>query len=233
MLEEMILVLAVAVRSIKSVAEVTLTRIDMRRTLLWISAIVMIVTFTACNAPNGAEEHSRNYIKALLDSTYKQENEKYIELTGADKETAQANNIVCVDNTTVHFSEKYELYLNQEQMDRMDSVFREIYLNSNYKVNKTRKTENGYLINVEYFSIDSIQKLESEIKSICQGAGKERNVIGAEYINDIIDLCEQNIENLEFKEKSQLEVDIIVTEKGEYLLNLELLQTLDDLVVLI
>ena len=82
--------------------------------------------------PGFADYDVSGYVKALLDSSYHQENEEFMSITGATKTAAQQNNTDTVENAAVLFCNTYGLYPNEEQLQELQEVMRTVYRQTQY-----------------------------------------------------------------------------------------------------
>ncbi|MFI3207289.1 MAG: hypothetical protein R3Y33_08560, partial [Clostridia bacterium] len=71
----------------------------------------------------------------------------------------------------------------------------------------------------------------SQIDDLKLNSGLERYDVGAVFIDSIITLCEESLNDPMHDAEETLVIDIIVTEDKEYYLNLELLQTIDEAIM--
>ena len=67
-------------------------------------AVVLAVSLSGCAIPipGFADYDVSGYVKALLDSSYHQENEEFMSITGATKTAAQQNNTDTVENAAAY-----------------------------------------------------------------------------------------------------------------------------------
>ncbi|MEG1426097.1 MAG: hypothetical protein RSC76_00270, partial [Oscillospiraceae bacterium] len=168
------------------------------------------------------------YIKSVLDSTYRLQNENYIVFTGTTNEMANSNHTTTISNAAVHFLEKYKINASDTQRASLESIFSAVYQNCPYTVLEKVKTDSGYNITVNYTPMIAFQSLSTQIESIKGRAGDSAYNIGAAYIDDVIALCKSVSENPTYGEVQSQIFDIRLSENGELSLNIHLFTLLDE-----
>lgn len=131
-------------------------------------AVVLAVSLSGCAIPipGFADYDVSGYVKALLDSSYHQENEEFMSITGATKTAAQQNNTDTVENAAVLFCNTYGLYPNEEQLQELQEVMRTVYRQTQYTVKEEQKTDKGYYIEVEIRPIINFQNRTAELAKL-------------------------------------------------------------------
>ncbi len=196
------------------------------------SVVLMVCMFTACTTVRELELDVTGYIDALLLSTYDGVHENYIAFSGVTDQEAEYNHEICAENAAFKFFEEHKLNPDEAQIERLKQVFFAAYALAEYSVGEKTETENGYVVNVTYSPFLSISNLSAQVTEIRDNSQLEMFDEGATYIDDIIQLCEDAVNgSVEHGEEEILSVDIILNEEKEYLLNLQLLQTLDSLIM--
>ena len=131
-------------------------------------AVVLAVSLSGCAIPipGFADYDVSGYVKALLDSSYHQENEEFMSITGATKTAAQQNNTDTVENAAVLFCNTYGLYPNEEQLQELQEVMRTVYRQTQYTVKEEQKIDKGYYIEVEIRPIINFQNRTAELAKL-------------------------------------------------------------------
>lgn len=113
------------------------------------------------------------YIQALLDSSYHNDHHKFITITQAAEDSAQANNTATVENAAINFCNAYSLNPNEEQMARLEGIMAQALLSAKYQVADETKVETGYTIEVTVSPITSFSGLTEEFTSLRSQAQEE------------------------------------------------------------
>lgn len=113
------------------------------------------------------------YIQALLDSSYRDSHQGFIAITQVEEESARANHVTTVENAAVNFCNHYNLYPDDTQMERLESIMAQTLMNAQYDVKDEVKTETGYNIEVAVTPIISFSGLSGELSSLQSQARDE------------------------------------------------------------
>lgn len=193
----------------------------------------LIFTLTACTTQQDEEFDPSAYIKSILDSTYLDENDDYIELSGSSTEDAEENHDTTVYNLVFAFFEKYELNPSDSQIEELEVVFSNIYSQCVYEVSATAEENSEYFVTVTFTPIVNLSELGNYIDDIKEDAGDELYDVGASYIDDIIGICENAALYIEYGSSQEQIIDLIVNNESEIMLNITKLTDIDELIVLI
>ncbi len=205
----------------------------MKKFISLLLVTVLTLSLTACTTQTNEEFDPTEYIKAVLDNTYLNKTEDYMKVTGADAEDASEVHHATVYNLVVKFFDKYEVNPDESQMAELEAIFSSIYEKCDYTVSSAVEHENEYFVTVSYNPITSIAVLNDEIYDIKDNAGDELYDVGASYIDDIIDLCEQAGSNIDYSSNEEQVIDLIVNNANEIMLNITKLTAIDELIFLI
>ena len=150
-----------------------------KRAALALFTGVCALTLTGCSSSFGDYDVS-GYFQALLDSSYKNQNENYMTVAATTEEDAQQNNVTTVQNAAVNFCNTYSISPSDEQLAQIEDVMRQMLAQANYLVKDEQKVETGYYLEVEIDPIvnfsdidDEIQKLRNEAKEEASQANEE------------------------------------------------------------
>lgn len=120
-----------------------------------------------------------SYIQALLDSSYHDSHTAFVAITQATEDSAKANNTTTVENAAINFCNAYDLSPNDQQLDRLEEIIRQILLSAKYTVKDEEKIETGYNIEVDVSPITSFVGIEAEINQLRTQAQEEANKANA------------------------------------------------------
>ena len=126
---------------------------------------------TGCSGSSFGDYDVSGYFQALLDSSYKNQNENYMTVAATTEEDAQQNNVTTVKNAAVNFCNTYGISPSEEQLAQLEKAMGEMLAQANYLVKDEQKVETGYYLEVEIDPIvnfsdidDALQKLRSQTK---------------------------------------------------------------------
>ena len=143
-----------------------------KRAALALFAGVCALTLTGCSSSFGDYDVS-GYFQALLDSSYKNQNENYATVAATTEENAQQNNTTTVRNAAVNFCNTYGLSPSDSQLGQLEEVMRQAFLSASYVVKDEEKVESGYYLEVEIDPIVNFQNLEDTISQLREEAEQE------------------------------------------------------------
>lgn len=131
-------------------------------------ALVLAVSLSGCTIPipGFADYDVSGYVKALLDSSYHQENEEFMSITGATEAAAQQNNTDTVENAAVLFCNTYGLYPSDERLQELQEIMRTVYRQTQYTVKDEQKTDKGYYLEVEIRPIVNFQNRAADLAKL-------------------------------------------------------------------
>ncbi|MGI6254303.1 MAG: hypothetical protein ACOYJZ_01595 [Acutalibacter sp.] len=142
-----------------------------KRAALAVFAVVCALTLTGCSMTSFGDYDVSGYFQALLDSSYKNQNENYMTVAATTEEDAQQNNVTTVQNAAINFCNTYGISPSDEQLAQLEDVMRQMLAQANYLVKDEQKVETGYYLEVEIDPIvnfsdigDELQKLRNEAK---------------------------------------------------------------------
>lgn len=193
-----------------------------KRFIAVVLAGILALSFSACSQK--ADYDVSAYIKGVLDSSYKN-----AETAGGDSDY----NGTTTYNAAVRFFDKYAMNASEEQKSAMQAVFKRAYANSRYTVGAKTEASYGYDVVVTYDVQTTLQNLEQDIRNRRDEAAKEGKAldVGAEYIDKVVALCENSVDAANYDGTGTLSFDIRIDENNDLLLNVNLFDTLDQLIL--
>lgn len=143
-----------------------------KRAALALFAGVCALTLTGCSSSFGDYDVS-GYFQALLDSSYKNQNENYMTVAATTEEDAQQNNVTTVQNAAVNFCNTYGVSPSEEQLSQLEEVMRQALTQADYTVRDEEKVDTGYTLEVEIDPIVNFNDLSSQIEGLRDDAREE------------------------------------------------------------
>ena len=147
----------------------------MKRVGLLLAAALLMVSLSACTIPTPgfADYDVSSYIQALLDSSYHQDNEDFMAITGTTEDKAEQNNVDTVENAAVLFCNAYGIYPTDAQLVELQKVMRQAYQLSKYTVKEEQKTDTGYYLEVEVTPITNFKGRAADLEKLKEEAQEE------------------------------------------------------------
>lgn len=200
----------------------------MKISSLLLSLILIVTSFSACKSAESDEQFNPSeYIEAYLNSSLKAKSDVYMQMVGVDEETANKEHLTTLNNIAVNFFVYYEINPSDEQKEALEEVIKTLLLQSNYSVGEHTETQSGYAVEVSFSPILNLFNLQAEITAISACIYTD----GADEIDDIINLCQQNTELVSLGESMTVTFDIIVDDSGYIKLNTSLFGEIDNLIL--
>lgn len=147
----------------------------MKKIFAGILSLLMIIGLAGCDKipmPGFEDYDVSGYIAGLLDSTYLDEHEKYMEFSKSTLSSAEKNHSITVENATSYLCSLFKLYPDDTQLDELNKVMSEAYKLSRYTVKEKVKSPTGYYIEVDIQpllafkeSYVSVENLRREIEN--------------------------------------------------------------------
>ena len=110
-------------------------RNGMKRAALGLAAAALCLGLMGCSLSSGFADYDvSGYFQALLDSSYKNQNENYATVAATTEENAQQNNTTTVRNAAVNFCNTYGLSPSDSQLGQLEEVMRQAFLSASYVV---------------------------------------------------------------------------------------------------
>lgn len=133
----------------------------MKKIICGLLAAVTVLCFAGCDSiplPGFEDYDISGHIEGLLDSSYLQDNSKYMEVTSLTAEGVAENNAMTVQNAATRFCNTFAVTPNAEQMISLKEVFSEAYRLSKYTVNEAEEVTTGYYIPVDITPLNNIRE---------------------------------------------------------------------------
>ncbi len=207
----------------------------------WIALLLiltLLLSLSACTIPTpGFVDYDvSRYIRALLDSSYHDEHEDFIKITGASLENAQQNCTSTVQNAAVRFCNTYGLSPTDDQLQEIEVVMKHAFALTKYTVKDERKVDGGYYLEVEVASITNFEDRETDLDAMKDSAQETANETGESaselYVEQVLDFCKRELSNISYDvEARTVPLDIRQTDQGELQLDLNQLETIDETVI--
>lgn len=180
------------------------------------------------------EFDASRYVQGILDSTYLERYDDYIELTGVTAEQAKDEFLQGLDAEADVFLQYYGIEsVSQPVRDELISMYREIYQKSKYTVGEAQKTGEGYRVEVTISPIDifsiSGSAVDAKINELAaQSGGPERN---DDLANGIIGAVRAYIPQIGYTEERTVSVLVYRDEEGLYGLGEDDFYSLDQWII--
>lgn len=210
-----------------------------RRTKATILAAVaaLAMLLTGCGGTQFAEYDVSGYVKALLDSSYRDDNTALMSISGMTQAEAEAYNDTTVENATVRFCNTYDLAPSQDQLDQLEAIMRQVFAQARYSVTNHRQVEGGYYLEVEVTPIVNFVGREADLERLKEqatddAAGDPLSDANDLYLEKVIAFCKQEMNGIVYESSSRtIPLDIVQTSQGELQIDLEQIEAIDQVVV--
>lgn len=215
---------------------------------LVVLAFSAVLVFAGCEIPKPgfSEFDVSEYMQAFLDSSYKGDHAKLMEISGLSEEEAQMNNDITLENAAVRFCNLHTVAPNDEQMQRLETVMGWAYSATRYTVVEEQDEESGYSVEVQVSPVNNFANITGEIEKMRQeaqteaadrlkdesGAGNEPVDVNEIFAEKVVSYCERVIGQISYgSEVKSVELNILRTVDGELQLDLNQIDALDQIVV--
>ena len=191
--------------------------------------LLMAVGFSGCRMRTGDFDVT-GYIQAVLKCSYLDETDDYVTFTSATEEEISDYQKVTVNNAAVRFFTKYEMNASDEQIEKMEAVLTKAYANSKFTVEAKTETSSGYNVVVDYDIQTTFMNLEDDIvtkRAVAQSEGTATTV-GAAYIDNVIEFCDNSISEPTYDGNSTTEFEIRIDNDDNLSLNINLFDKIDE-----
>lgn len=201
----------------------------MKRTNRMISAVLcLLCVLSLAGCAQQADFNVTGYIEAMLVSSYTGDNTEYMSFTSQSDSQADENNSTTVNNALVRFRNKYNLFTTEEQDAALSEVFKTAYANSRYTVRDKTEASYGYDVVISYTPQTTFSDISGQIQNLIDSSSDTSgSEDGENYIDKIIALCSNMVENPSYGEDETITIDIQESESGELSMNINLFDQLD------
>lgn len=211
---------------------------SLKKWICLLIALTLLLNLSACTIPTpGFVDYDvSRYIRALLDSSYHDDHEDFIKITGASQEEAQQNCASTVQNAAVHFCNTYGLSPTDDQLREIEVVMKRAFELTKYTVKDERKVDGGYYLEVEVASITNFEDREADMESMkaaSQKTAKDAGESASElYMEQVLEFCKRELSNISYDADARtVPLDIRQTDQGELQLDLNQLKIIDETVI--
>lgn len=215
-----------------------------KKSLVVLISMLATVCMSGCSAVSlltQGEFDASGYVQGIMDSTYKGEFDKYIELTEDTKENAQAAYETVMDTKAQAFATYTSVTLTDESKAKFVEYSKQIYKNAKYEVLEAKKIDNGFQVDVVISPILLLQNISDEGEVFVTDFNA-RNANGefadfteeqyeAEYANGIMKIFENNISNIKYGDNVTVTVNVLLTEDKVYTLNTDEFNKIDAVIL--
>ena len=190
-------------------------------------ALVISLSFMGCESKGDYDITA--YVKNVLAESYNNGSSAAAAATAV----TSGNSATTAENAAVRFFEKYKMNPSDDQKAAMAEVLKKAYANSKYTVGEKTEASYGYDVVVTYEVQTTFQRLESDINSRREEAEKTGSTldVGAEYIDNVIALCENSVDVPMYGDSGSITFDILVDEDLNLSINLNLFDQLDEAIL--
>lgn len=178
-----------------------------------VMAFFLTLTLSGCDKlSSGFTDYDvSGYIKSLLDSSYLQQHNAYMEFTKKSEEVAKENNDTTVENGAVYFCNAYGLYPTDQQMAEIQDIIRQAYLLAKVSVGEKEKTNTGFLVDVVIEPLAIFQNCAAEFE---QALNDIKNGTLAGNENSTAESAENMESSEDFSEDAQAQSGLADGEEG-------------------
>ncbi len=147
-------------------------------TVLLLSA-ALAVSLWGCDipVPGFADYDVSAYIKALLDSSYHDDNGELMEIASISEDKAKENNTATVENAAVRFCNTYGISPSDDQLRELQVIMKQAFALTRYTVKDERKVDTGYYLEVEIAAITNFESRQADIDKLKTEAQQEASAI--------------------------------------------------------
>lgn len=149
-------------------------RNGMKRAALGLAAAALCLGLMGCSLSSGFADYDvSGYFQALLDSSYKNQNENYATVAATTEENAQQNNTTTVHNAAVNFCNTYGVTPSDDQLSQLQEVMSQALAQASYTVQDEVKTETGYTLEIVIDPIVNFSDMGDDIRQLRNQAQDE------------------------------------------------------------
>ncbi len=185
--------------------------------------LAIILAFSLMLSGCGKEEPSdfaKTHVQGLLDGMYKGQYNKDLgevsDVTKEDIEDMYELNIELEAEWFVDYFELADLFevgeVSEESMDSIEEFYKKVYAKAKYEVHSSVKQDENYLIDVDVYPIDIIEKFHEEdsdklfddfLARIEAGEFDELSdeEVNDEFIKSMLEMLEARIEKIGYSDK--------------------------------
>lgn len=215
-----------------------------RISVIVLICVLMTMSMSGCSAISlltQGEFDASGYVQGIMDSTYKADFDKYIELTDDTKENAQGAYEKVMDTKAQVFATYTSVTLTDESKAKFIEYSKQIYNNAKYEVLDAKKTENGFTVDVVITPITILKNIKTEGEAYVtefnaknadgEFADLTEEQYEAEYANGIMKIFETNIANIQYAEDVTVTINVALQEGNVYTLGTDEFTKIDSVIL--
>ncbi|MFA9379118.1 MAG: DUF3568 family protein [Lachnotalea sp.] len=215
-----------------------------RKGIVIIIFAVMMTLFSGCSAISlltQGEFDAGGYVQGIMDSTYKAEFDKYIELTEDTQENAQVAYDSVMNTKAEAFATYTAVTLTDDSKPKFIDYSKQIYKNAKYEISKTTKTEDGFIVDVVISPMTILKNISTEGEAYVTEFNA-RNADGefadltqedfeAAYADGIMSIFENNISNIQYSEDVTVTVSVSSQDNKVYTMDAKEFEKIDNAIL--
>lgn len=204
----------------------------------------MVICLSGCSALSlltQGDFDASGYVQGIMDSTYKAQFDKYIELTDDTQEKAQAAYDKVMDTKAEAFAAYTSVTLTDEAKAKFVEYSKQIYGNAKYEVSDATKKDDGFTVDVVISPITILQNITTEGEAFvtefnarnsdAEFADFTQEEFEAEYRNGIMKIFENNISNIQYGEDVTVTVSVTLQDDKIYTMDADEFTKIDSVVL--
>lgn len=188
-------------------------------------ALMLVCTLTGCFATFDAQA----YVQGNLDVIYLNKiSDEYLKTVTNSKEDLEEIYESGIAVEAEYFASYFAIDLDkapEDTLDKIESLYKEIYACAKYEVGEASKADDEYLVNVTVYPVDIIQKIVTEdwpaFEETWVGMADQLNTLDdAEveklWCDSIFNMVEQRIDSIGYLEPETISISVIKDTNGVY-----------------
>lgn len=201
--------------------------------MLFILSTFLLV---GCSIGSWGPKDATRYVKSLLDCTYKNSYDDYLELV-EDASESEAEEIYMYNLTSEaeYFASYFGMeFVTEEVEEELISLLKEIYSYAKYTVDEGKKIDNdSFIVKVTVEPIDIINTVNNEFESFAAEFDARYENVDVESMTDeeyeewyaaydldwclsIIDLCKSKVASIGYGEQTSVNVEVYLDSDDYY-----------------
>ena len=214
----------------------------MTRTLTAAAVLLCTLSLTGCG--NKAQTYT-DYVQAVMDCTYRNDSAKYIELTEASAEDAQAvyDDEIEYISSLLRYNAAVEAdYVNEGTITGFDGLARTLAGKVKYTVDPAVQSGDTYHITLHAEPVDFWDSAIEQLSDVYENEfsehfysvaadSKEYEALEQQWAIRALDVLTEAVEQTGYKEEQSIIVEITVDEDGNYGIDDKNWMDIDDLLL--
>lgn len=213
----------------------------MKRILSAVLAALMIIVLAGC----GTKFDASGYVQSMLDTWYKGDYEKYMELTGATQAEAEEAHKSNLDVESDFFANYFYIeHMSDETKQKIMDMYELIYDKAKYEVKEANETkEGGFTVEVLIYPINIMTLIEDDYNAYLDEFNtKAQNgeyddlsdeMYEEQFTSGLLDIINKHIPNIDYEEpKSRIvQVKEDENEKNVYFVSDDEMSSIDEYII--